>query len=77
MTLNELADGCIAQIESLAALSPDLEAKLRELGFSEGDEVEIVARGPLGGQPLAVRLNRRLIALRDEEASAIRLKSMQ
>ena len=77
MTLKELADGCIARVESVAAVRPDFEAKLREIGFSEGDEVEIVARGPLGGQPLAVRLNRRIIAVRSEEAAAIGLKHPQ
>lgn len=73
MTLDELPDGGCARIEALTPTSAALEAKLREIGFCEGDEVQLLARGPLGGQPLAVRLNRRVIALRGEEARAVRV----
>lgn len=51
--------------------SPALELKLREIGFCEGDGVQLLARGPFGGQPLAVRLNRRIIAMRADEAAAL------
>ncbi|MEQ1811540.1 MAG: FeoA family protein [Terricaulis sp.] len=71
MRIADLAKGERARISSIEAISPELDAKLREIGFCEGDEVELVARGPFGGQPLAVRLNRRIIAIRGEEASAI------
>jgi ferrous iron transport protein A len=74
MTLNDLAKGGVARIAEIQGLRPDLEAKLREIGFSEGDEVELLTRGPFGGQPLAVRLNRRIIALRGTEAQAVRLE---
>lgn len=68
-----MAKGALARIASIEA-APDLEAKLREIGFAEGDEVEMLGRGPFGGQPLAVRLNRRIIALRSVEARALRLE---
>ncbi|HWA20931.1 MAG TPA: FeoA family protein [Caulobacterales bacterium] len=73
MTLDRMAKGALARIASIEA-APDLEAKLREIGFAEGDEVEMLGRGPFGGQPLAVRLNRRIIALRSVEARALRLE---
>jgi ferrous iron transport protein A len=73
MTLDRMAKGALARIASIDA-APDLEAKLREIGFAEGDEVEMLGRGPFGGQPLAVRLNRRIIALRTVEARALRLE---
>lgn len=68
-----MAKGALARIASIEA-APDLEAKLREIGFAEGDEVEMLGCGPFGGQPLAVRLNRRIIALRMVEARALRLE---
>ena len=71
MTLNDLPEGGTAHIVSISASSPDLDAKLREIGFCEGDEVQLLTRGPLGAQPLAVRLNRRVIAMRLDEARAI------
>jgi ferrous iron transport protein A len=48
-----------------------MDVKLREVGFSEGDEVEMVGAGPFGGRTLAVRLNRTLIALRTSEAALV------
>ena len=48
-----------------------LVAKLREIGFAEGDEVELLARGWLGGAPLSFRLNRTVIALRKGEAAMV------
>lgn len=73
-TLNQLKPGQIGSVVRIGATdAPDagLIAKLREIGFSEGDEVEFITAGPFGGQPLAVRLNRTLIALRRAEAEAI------
>lgn len=71
MTLAELALGATAKVAAVVTADTDLELKLREVGFSEGDEVELIARGPFGGQPLAVRLNRTIIAVRLAEAGAV------
>ena len=49
----------------------ELEQRLLELGFVEGAEVEILHEGPLGGDPIAVRVNDTTIALRRREAMAI------
>ena len=54
----------------------ELEAKLREIGFAEGDEVEMLGRGPFGARTLAVRLNRSIIALRGPEASSIAVEDV-
>ncbi len=72
-TLNQLKPGQAARVARLTASDPVLLAKLREIGFSEGDEVELITFGPFGGQPIAVRLNRTLIALRRAEAAAIEI----
>jgi ferrous iron transport protein A len=71
MHLAELAEGESARVLAFAPATPDLEIKLREIGFCEGDDVQLLTRGPLGGQPLAIRLNRRVIAMRLNEAAGI------
>lgn len=70
MKLTLLAPGQKARISRIET-TPELEAKLREVGFAEGDEVELLARGPLGAPTLAVRLNRSIVALRGTEAASI------
>src|SRR4051812_8833886 len=49
----------------------ELERRLLELGFVEGAEVEVLHEGPLGHDPIAVRVNDNTIALRRREAMAI------
>jgi ferrous iron transport protein A len=49
----------------------ELERRLLELGFIEGAEVEVLHEGPLGRDPIAVRLNDTTIALRRREAMAV------
>lgn len=71
MKLNDLSPNQKARVRAIASDGHDLEAKLREVGFSEGDEVEMIGYGPLGGQTLAVRVNRTLIALRAAEAAMV------
>lgn len=71
MKIADLTEGQRGRIRAFVADLPELEAKLREIGFCEGDEVQLLTRGPLGGQPLAVRLNRRVIAMRNNEAAAV------
>jgi ferrous iron transport protein A len=49
----------------------DLERRLLEIGFVEGARVEILHTGPVGGDPLAVRIDDMRVALRRREADAI------
>ncbi len=76
MHIADLAEGERARVLAIAAATPELEAKLREIGFCEGDEVQLLTRGPLGGQPLAVRLNRRIIAMRKNEAASVLVEAI-
>ena len=54
-----------------ALAQPETRKRLLELGFVEGAEVEVLHEGPLGGDPIAVRVNDSTIALRRREAMAI------
>ena len=74
MKLNELKLAQVARVRGVDAGAAELEAKLREVGFSEGDEVEMLGYGPFGGRTLAVRLNRTIIALRGSEAALVEVE---
>jgi Fe2+ transport system protein FeoA len=50
-----------------------LREQLADHGFREGEEIELMASGPFGGVPIAVRLGRAMVALRGLEAQAIRV----
>ncbi len=53
----------------------EIESRLIELGFVEGAEVKILHEGPIGRDPIAVRINGATIALRRREAMAILVMS--
>ncbi len=45
--------------------------RLRELGFVPGEPVRVLARGPLGGEPVLVQIGFTRFALRRAEADRI------
>ena len=58
----------------IVGFSPDdteLETRLREIGFAEGDSVTALHFGLFGRNPMSVKLNSATIALRRREADAI------
>jgi ferrous iron transport protein A len=72
--LDRLAQGRVGRVAGFALGDQKLVAKLREIGFAEGDEVELLATGWLGGAPLSIRLNRTVIALRKGEAALVQVE---
>ena len=77
-TLDKLERGQIGKVvgfgQEAGERDSKLIARLREIGFAETDEVELLNKGPLFGRPLCFRLNRTQIALRPGEASAIQVE---
>ena len=71
MNLRDLPRHTAATVAGFAANDTELETRLREIGFAEGDNIESLHRGLFGGNPIAVKLNGTFIALRKEEAAAI------
>ena len=71
MTLNKLKRNVRARVTGFATSDGDLETRLREIGFAEGDQVELMHVGLFGRNPMSVKLNGALIALRKNEASAV------
>lgn len=54
------------------ALPPgELPGRLLEMGFIEGTPVEVLHEGPIGRDPVGIRLHDCVIALRRHEANAI------
>ena len=51
----------------------DITQALAEAGLLPGAEVEILARGLIGGTPLSVRVGRAVLALRRSEARRVSL----
>lgn len=73
MALVKLPHGrraAVAEVRPTSALTADLPARLRELGFLDGEEVRILASGAAGG-PIAVRIGETTFALRLREAECV------
>lgn len=77
MTLTELARRTPAIVDAVEDRSPNdpIARRLRELGFVSGEEVVVVAAGPLGAEPLLVQVGFTRFALRRAEAARVRLRT--
>ncbi|MCD7097128.1 FeoA family protein [Stenotrophomonas sp. MMGLT7] len=76
MTLSELPLRRIATVESVQDLQPNdvIARRLRELGFVDGEQVQVLAFGPVGREPLLVQVGFTRFALRRSEAARIRIR---
>ena len=76
VTLTDLPLNAAAQVEAVHDLHANdvIARRLRELGVVAGEEVRIVARGPLGAEPLLVQVGFTRFALRRSEAERIRIQ---
>ena len=79
MTLTELARRTPAIVDTVEEHAPNdpIARRLRELGFVAGEEVQIVAAGPLGAEPLLVQVGFTRFALRRAEAARVRLRALE
>lgn len=64
-------DSIVVDLDHNGVPAAEIERRLLELGFVEGATVEILHEGPVGRDPIAVRVNNTTIALRRREAMAI------
>ena len=72
--LDHLPPGQQATIITVDESDPAVAERLRELGFAEDLNVEVLAHGSLGGDPLVVEVDRMRVALRRGFASRIGVK---
>ena len=77
MTLTELARRTPAIGDAVEERTPNdpIARRLRELGFVAGEEVVVVAAGPIGAEPLLVQVGFTRFALRRAEAARVRLRA--
>ena len=77
MILTDLPRRTPAIVDSVEDHGPQdtIARRLRELGFVNGEEVEVVAKGPLGAEPLLVQVGFTRFALRQVEAARVRLRT--
>lgn len=72
--LGSLAPGASGTVSAFDSNSPEMVDRLREMGFSEGLEIELLHQSPFGGDPIAVRVDNMTIALRREQANMIKVE---
>ena len=76
--LDELPLKTQAVVSGLLPASDPLEhsvlLRLLEIGFMPGETVRVVARGGVGGDPIAVRVGQATFALRRKEASMVQVQ---
>lgn len=76
MRLSELPKGVAAVVERVDdAHTNDMVAqRLRDLGFVDGEPVRVVARAPLGADPLLIQIGFTRFALRRVEAARVNVR---
>ncbi len=78
MALGQMRKGWAGVIRAVVAHeasgglpAAELERRLLELGFTEGTRVAVLHEGPMGRDPIAVRVHDCTIGLRRAEAMAV------
>ncbi|QDE39333.1 ferrous iron transport protein A [Luteibacter pinisoli] len=73
MRLSDAPKGAQAVVQTVTDAHPaDLIAqRLRDLGFVAGEPVKLVARGPVGGDPVLIQIGSTRFALRRTEAERV------
>jgi Fe2+ transport system protein FeoA len=71
-TLDSLVPGQRALIETIEG-PPTILQRLLEMGLTEGEEVELVRRAPLG-DPLEIRVRSYELSLRKTEAALVAVR---
>lgn len=76
--LGQLTPGTRGQVIAIGqetGLDPDearmVTERLWEIGFTEGADIEVIGESPFGRDPLAVRVDQTLVALRRREAQSV------
>jgi ferrous iron transport protein A len=73
LRLDQLAFRTPATVTGIewSALTPTEARRLRNLGLDEGVRIEALHGGPIGRDPLAVKIGRMTVAIRRNNAQAV------
>lgn len=74
VSLGSLKPGSSGKVSAFDETDPNIVDQLREIGFAEGLDVELLHQSPFGGDPIAVRIDVMTIALRREQANLIKVQ---
>jgi ferrous iron transport protein A len=79
ISLDRLAVGTKARVASVdwVALDEGEARRLRQFGFDEGVTVEPLHLGPLGKDPIAIRVGRMTVAIRRRHAGAVQVQPIR
>ena len=75
--LTDLPRAASTRIVGFASDAGDVEIRLREIGFAEGDSITPLHFGLFGRNPMSVRVNGAVIALRRKDARAILVETVR
>ena len=75
--LTDLSKNESGVITGFDETDPELCIRLREIGFAEGDNVTPLHFGFFGKNPISVRVNGALIALRRQDAQAVIIRNAE
>ncbi len=76
MRLSELVKGRHGTVLAVNDAHPadPIARRLRDLGFVPGEPLRVVARAPLGGDPMLVQIGSTRFALRRAEAARVSIR---
>lgn len=71
--LSDLPKGASAVVDRVEDAQPNdpIAQRLRDLGFVAGETVRLVARGPIGRDPVLIQIGSTRFALRRSEAKRV------
>ncbi|HET7299629.1 MAG TPA: FeoA family protein [Oleiagrimonas sp.] len=76
MRLSELSKGARVVVHAVedAHQTDPIARRLRDLGFVPGEVVRVVARAPMGGNPMLIQIGSTRFALRRNEAQRVHVR---
>lgn len=79
MNLSDLPLGAGGVVVEVASRDPHdaIARRLRDLGFVAGESVSVLAFGPIGREPMLVRVGDARFALRRAEATRVRVQDQR
>ena len=77
LTLDQTPIGqrCVVRDVHSPTAAPEWARWLDEIGFVPGEQVTLMARGAIGGDPLVVRVGTSTFALRRAEAACVQVEA--
>ncbi len=78
MRLDQLPFRTLATVTAIdwSLLTPNEARRLRNLGLDEGVSIEALHAGPVGRDPLAVKIGRMMVAIRRAHAQSISVEAV-